>query len=54
MILRERVWVIVACTILAFVAAVAYVAVAPKKYQAMRCWQRCRSCIRPATPPKTC
>lgn len=33
-ILRERVWVIVACTVLVLAAAVAYVAVAPRTYQA--------------------
>jgi capsular exopolysaccharide synthesis family protein len=34
MVLRERVWIILACTILVLAAAVAYVEVAPKKYQA--------------------
>jgi capsular exopolysaccharide synthesis family protein len=34
MVLRERVWIIVACTVLVFAAAVAYVKVAPKTYQA--------------------
>jgi capsular exopolysaccharide synthesis family protein len=33
-VLRERVWVIVACTALVFAAAIAYVAVAPRTYQA--------------------
>lgn len=33
-ILRERVWLIVGCTLLVLVAAVAYVATAPRKYQA--------------------
>ena len=33
-VLRERVWVIVACTLLVFLAAVVYVKVAPRTYQA--------------------
>src|ERR1700735_4362032 len=33
-VLRERVWVIAACTALVFAAAIAYVAVAPRTYQA--------------------
>ena len=33
-VLRERVWVIVACTVLVFLAAVVYVKVAPRTYQA--------------------
>jgi capsular exopolysaccharide synthesis family protein len=33
-VLRERVWVIAACTVLVFLAAVAYVEVAPRTYQA--------------------
>jgi capsular exopolysaccharide synthesis family protein len=33
-VLRERIWVVVACTLLVFVAAVAYVEVAPRTYQA--------------------
>jgi polysaccharide biosynthesis transport protein len=34
MVLRERVWVIVICTVLVFAAAVVYVKTAPKTYQA--------------------
>jgi tyrosine-protein kinase len=34
MVLRERVWIIVACTVLVFAAAVLYVKVAPRSYQA--------------------
>lgn len=34
LVLRERVWVIAACTILALVAAIIYIAVAPRTYQA--------------------
>jgi capsular exopolysaccharide synthesis family protein len=34
LVLRERIWVIVACTALVFAAAVAYVEVAPRTYQA--------------------
>jgi capsular exopolysaccharide synthesis family protein len=34
MVLRERAWVIVACTLLALIAAIAYVELAPKVYQA--------------------
>lgn len=33
-VLRERVWVIVACTILVFLASIVYVVVAPRSYQA--------------------
>src|ERR1700733_11840415 len=33
-VLRERVWVIVVCTVLVFAAAVAYVELAPKTYTA--------------------
>ena len=34
-VLRERVWVIVACTALVFAVAVLYVAVAPRTYVAL-------------------
>jgi capsular exopolysaccharide synthesis family protein len=33
-VLRERVWIVLACTVLVFAAAVAYVELAPKTYQA--------------------
>ena len=33
-VLKERVWIVVACTVLVFAAAVAYVELAPKTYQA--------------------
>lgn len=33
-VLRERIWVIVACTVLVFLAAVVYVELAPRTYQA--------------------
>jgi capsular exopolysaccharide synthesis family protein len=33
-VLRERVWVVVACTLLVFLASVAYVKLAPRTYQA--------------------